>query len=236
MSISFNSSNSSIADIYDERYSDLTPAIVQQQRLRDKKIMQRCFQYLPQKYYESIVDLGCGTGSKTFWLADYAEDVIGVDISSHGIALAQLYNSRPGVTFMTGDVTQLTSVPKADCITSFGLSVTNVNSVGSMVETILNFLTRFGRANATYLYYSKTDLSGDNPGWKYHSLKEIHQFVQLIRNAGYQTSIIFFLSNGIDLYWERPVHRFLLFALTRANKYLRQRRLRIPLIAVINYE
>ena len=54
----------------------------------------------------ALLEIGCGTGLNTAWLAARARRVIGVDFSQGMLARAQRRISSPNVQFVTTDVTQ----------------------------------------------------------------------------------------------------------------------------------
>lgn len=61
----------------------------------------------------SVCDLGCGQGNVTRWLAEHGARVIGVDLSSALLNIAQQYeDKRPlGITYVQDDAQTLTTLP-----------------------------------------------------------------------------------------------------------------------------
>ncbi len=60
---------------------------------------------LPKGRFAHILELGCGTGKNTEWLAARAERVTAVDFSTEMLAKAQ-QKAPPNVTFRQADITQ----------------------------------------------------------------------------------------------------------------------------------
>lgn len=77
---------------------------------------------LGQQRFQSILELGCGTGKNTALLAHIGERVQAVDFSAGMLAQAQAKIQASNVTFATGDITQ--PWPYAD--QAFDLLVTNL--------------------------------------------------------------------------------------------------------------
>jgi ketosteroid isomerase-like protein/ubiquinone/menaquinone biosynthesis C-methylase UbiE len=60
----------------------------------------------------SVVEIGCGTGRNTLWLAERAEDVLALDLSDGMLAKARAHVQSPKVRFLQHDVR--TGWPAAD--------------------------------------------------------------------------------------------------------------------------
>ncbi|UYZ65136.1 class I SAM-dependent DNA methyltransferase [Hymenobacter weizhouensis] len=61
---------------------------------------------LPPGSYAEVVELGCGTGKNTAWLAQRAHRLTAVDFSSEMLARAQAAPQPPHVRFQQADITQ----------------------------------------------------------------------------------------------------------------------------------
>src|SRR5438309_2430572 len=55
--------------------------------------------------FHSCVELGCGTGKKTEWLATRCRTLLGVDLSTEMLAKARVKVRSPGVRFVQADIT-----------------------------------------------------------------------------------------------------------------------------------
>jgi SAM-dependent methyltransferase len=74
------------------------------QRLKYEKLLL----LLPKRHYETALDIGCGQGYFTRRLATCAESVLGIELSSVGVANAQqLSTDYANVAFQQGDVRSL---------------------------------------------------------------------------------------------------------------------------------
>ena len=54
--------------------------------------------------FEKLVEIGCGTGKNTQWLADKAIKIIAMDFSSEMLAIAKKKVTQNHVTFMEADI------------------------------------------------------------------------------------------------------------------------------------
>jgi ubiquinone/menaquinone biosynthesis C-methylase UbiE len=81
------------ADTYDvdpNRTRELAAAVLRQ---RDLKLAGR-----------SVIEVGCGTGRNTFWLAERAASVLALDISEGMLRQAKAYVKSPRVRFLQHDI------------------------------------------------------------------------------------------------------------------------------------
>ena len=70
--------------------------------------------------YQSVIELGCGTGKNTDWLSQIADEVLAVDFSKEMMAVARNKMARSNVKFTLADITKPWPFAniKADLITS----------------------------------------------------------------------------------------------------------------------
>jgi len=52
-----------------------------------------------------LLDLGCGTGNKTKWLAAPGREILGLDLDENMIGQARLKHAGPGLQYRVGDLT-----------------------------------------------------------------------------------------------------------------------------------
>ncbi|MCS4485575.1 class I SAM-dependent DNA methyltransferase [Staphylococcus americanisciuri] len=90
--------------------------------------------YLPNKHIDAILDLGCGTGTLTTAFLDFADRVVGMDLSEEMITYAQQKSDK--VEWLVGDMT------------SFSLS--NYFDVITILCDSLNYLTDEEEVLATF--------------------------------------------------------------------------------------
>lgn len=63
-----------------------------------------------------VLDIGCGTGITSKHLATRAKEVVAVDISPVLVEYAIKHNTRPNLTYLTADITELVYPEKFDFI------------------------------------------------------------------------------------------------------------------------
>jgi ubiquinone/menaquinone biosynthesis C-methylase UbiE len=127
--------------------------------------------------YPSILELGCGTGKNTAWLAAKCEALTAADFSAEMMALAQQKISSANVTFKQADITHAWDLGRADLITC-----------SLILEHIENLDFVFEQASKTL-----------NPGGQFY-ICELHPYKQL------QGSRAKFEQNGQTLHLEYFVH------------------------------
>lgn len=103
---------------------------------------------LPKMGKESnILDIGCGVGTLAYYLASKGFNVIGVDVSSRAIKIANSFRSKSGlknVNFSLGDVQMITSTRKYDLIVCTEVIEHLENDV-KMLKTIYTLLNSKGK-------------------------------------------------------------------------------------------
>lgn len=104
----------SARDVYDHsagRYADLVGTTVTSQfeTAIDRAILDAFAEDVSSRGQGPVLDIGCGPGRVTGYLAERGLDISGVDISPRMIATAR--SAHPGLRF---DVGSLTELPVAD--------------------------------------------------------------------------------------------------------------------------
>lgn len=56
--------------------------------------------------FSNVIELGCGTGKNTLWLAEKGNEVLAVDFSEEMIDVARRKISKPNVSFNVADITK----------------------------------------------------------------------------------------------------------------------------------
>jgi SAM-dependent methyltransferase len=102
------------------------------------------------------LDLGCGTGTTSVYMASKGWDVTGVDFVSRPIRVARAKAAAAGVSvaFLVGDVTRLHALPIEpgfDLLFDQGCFHSLPDSARPMYE---RELSRMARSGATYLLYA----------------------------------------------------------------------------------
>ena len=107
--------------------------------------------------FSDVLELGCGTGKNTIWLAEKAKQLIAVDFSAEMIAQAKAKVASGNVRFMQADITQ----PWPFDNNTFDLITCNL-----ILEHIAHLEPVFSEANRVL-----------KPGGKFY-ISELHPFKQ----------------------------------------------------------
>lgn len=93
-----------------------------------------------------VLEVGCGTGKNTLWLAERADHITAVDLSEGMLAKARTKVTASTVTFVQGDVLQPWSFAEGpyDLVT-FSLVLEHIEELGSILRKTAEVLARDGR-------------------------------------------------------------------------------------------
>jgi len=108
--------------------------------------------YCPQA--NTILDLGCGTGSHDFYLAKKGYSVTGVDLSQNMVTLAQEKQKKEGIediSFQQGDVTSLKLDKKFDTVVSL-FHVMNYLTENSSMEAGFSTATKHVKKGGIFIF------------------------------------------------------------------------------------
>lgn len=72
---------------------------------------------LAGQHFERVLEIGCGTGKNTAWLAGKCSQLTAVDFSSEMLQLAQKKITAENIHFQQADITEKWQFKKADLIT-----------------------------------------------------------------------------------------------------------------------
>lgn len=94
---------------------------------------------------DSIIELGCGTGKNTEWLAAKASHITAVDLSEEMMAKAKLKVNRANVIFQQADITQPWNFTdrKADLITC-SLILEHIEDLNAVFDQVSSHLKENG--------------------------------------------------------------------------------------------
>src|SRR5687768_16304504 len=67
--------------------------------------------------FSKVIEIGCGTGKNTVWLAEKAKDLLAVDFSEEMMKVARQKINSSHVQFKQADITQRWDLNKATLIT-----------------------------------------------------------------------------------------------------------------------
>lgn len=96
--------------------------------------------------FESVLEIGCGTGKNTAWFAEKASNVLAIDLSDEMLAKAKEKIQSPKVNFQKADITQpwdFTGSQKFDLI-SFSLVLEHISDLTPIFEKINSTLNSSG--------------------------------------------------------------------------------------------
>ena len=94
--------------------------------------------------FDTILEIGCGTGKNTTWLAEKCNRLIAADFSEEMLHLAQEKIKSPKVTFKKADITKPWDFEKADLITC-SLVLEHIEHVSFIFEQAATKLDQGGQ-------------------------------------------------------------------------------------------
>lgn len=85
--------------------------------------------------FDYVIELGCGTGKNTKYLAQNAKKIISLDFSQEMLAIAKKKVNSPKVTFIKTDITQNWDIPDgfADLVTA-SLTLEHIANLDDIFE------------------------------------------------------------------------------------------------------
>ncbi|MCA9260917.1 MAG: class I SAM-dependent methyltransferase [Planctomycetales bacterium] len=103
--------------------------------------------------YENALEIGCGTGKNTQWLAPLCRRLTAVDLSSEMLAIAQQKVRDPHVTWRQFDITRpwALEVQSHDLVT-FNLVLEHVADLSEVISFAARSLARGGRLYLSELH------------------------------------------------------------------------------------
>lgn len=96
--------------------------------------------------FRRVLEIGCGTGKNTQWLAERAEHITAVDLSEGMLAVARDKVRSPRVRFVQADILGPWSFADAPCdLVTFSLVLEHVEHLGPMFQQAAAVLPPGGR-------------------------------------------------------------------------------------------
>ena len=95
-------------------------------------------------YVQHILEIGCGTGKNTSWLARHGEKLTAIDFSSEMLNRAQEKIHDPKVTFKQADINQVWESSPADIITC-SLVLEHIRNIDFIFQQAASNLNKGGR-------------------------------------------------------------------------------------------
>lgn len=141
------------------------------------------------KRIQSVLDVGCGTGSYTYTFSKLGFDTVGIDFSK--VAISKAREKYPHIKFIQQDAHQLELNQKFDLFFSKGFTLLNTSNVID-VHNLLVSWSKFLNPGGIIVIISRTNFSKKSPSnWYFHSEEEIRDHFTL---AEYETHVFYIYS------------------------------------------
>jgi 2-polyprenyl-3-methyl-5-hydroxy-6-metoxy-1,4-benzoquinol methylase len=92
--------------------------------------------YLPDLQGLNVLDVGCGTGRISRYLATRGAQVTGVDFASQAIAIAQQYTNGDNPTYLVQSMFELDDTPRFNVVVSWGSIAVACKNRDELTETL----------------------------------------------------------------------------------------------------
>lgn len=141
---------------------------------------------------EKIVEIGCGTGKNTDWLAKKTKSLIAVDFSEEMIRQAKLKIKARNITFIRADITKPWHFKKVNLITA-SLILEHIEDIGVVFKQVARNLKKKGLFYACELHPYK-QLEGSRAKFeqdgKWQELDYYIHHISDYLNAGKEAGLI----------------------------------------------
>jgi len=109
----------------------------------DKKITK---EILAKYSYKTVMELGCGTGKNTVYLAENAKEITAIDFSEKMLAIAKRKLNKFNVKFIQADLNKKWEIPdqSADLVTC-SLTLEHINNIDALFKQTYNKLKDKGK-------------------------------------------------------------------------------------------
>lgn len=117
------------------------------QKFQHRKEKEKTLLWINKK--DIVLDLGCGGGRSSIYLAEKAQRIVGLDGASGMVEIARIINKRENIKYILGDAENLPF--KKDCFdkaTAFGC-LNNMENIGKVISEVIHILKRNGLFIAT---------------------------------------------------------------------------------------
>lgn len=124
----------------------------------------------------TVLDVGCGQGFFSHLIRQRADDVLGIDPSSTGIAIARRNYAMSGLTFLAADVHELGPEQRFDCVFVRSLSLYNTVDFSDDTSVTDDLLRRVNPSGVlVFVYNTRLRSDKSNSSWRHHSLQEVRR-------------------------------------------------------------
>jgi ubiquinone/menaquinone biosynthesis C-methylase UbiE len=94
---------------------------------------------------DKVLEIGCGTGKNTVWLAEYAKEILAVDLTPEMLEIAKSKVKAPHVKFQIGDITQNWDFAKETYdLAVFSLVLEHVENLDLVFEKLAQVIKKDG--------------------------------------------------------------------------------------------
>ena len=136
---------------------------------------------LPDLRGKSVLDLGCGTGRLSRWLAEQGASVVGIDFSEKSVAIASKQGPRGNPTYRTQSMFDLEDRECYDLIVSWG-SITVACRNAAEVRQVMEKLRRAIHSGGRVVL-----LEPVHKGFLHRVLAmDLSEFESIMQEAGFQ--------------------------------------------------
>ncbi len=170
--------------------------------------------YVPDKH---VLDIGCGEGYGSYYLADFAKEVTGIDYDKAIIEYAKDKYQKTNLQFLVMDVKNLNSFnDKFDVVCAFQF-IEHIQDVGAFLGNIKNLLKDNGIFICSTPNRKDASPGSEMPFNKFHIREYLYsEFKELLE--GYFKNInLFGLKRGRKLNFYRKLKKLGLFNLLPAS-------------------
>jgi 2-polyprenyl-3-methyl-5-hydroxy-6-metoxy-1,4-benzoquinol methylase len=137
--------------------------------------------WLPGVRGKRVLDLGCGTGRLSRWLAEQGAKVVGIDFSERSVAIASQQGPQDNPTYRTQSMFDLEDHDCYDVILSWG-SITVACRNAAEVRQVMANLRRAARPGGLILF-----LEPIHKGFLHRVLAlDVFDFQSIMREEGFQ--------------------------------------------------
>lgn len=158
-----------------------------------------------------VLDIGCGEGYGSFYLADFAKEVKGIDYDAGAVDYAKSKYKKDNLYFEAMDVKNIGSISeKFGLITCFQC-IEHIADTQAFLENINGLLDRGGLFICSTPNRKDASPGSDTPFNRFHIREYLAQDFRRLLNAHFDEVVIFGLKRGLALNFCRRLKKIGLF-------------------------
>lgn len=170
-----------------------------QHGLIDQQELSHLMQHMKANNFDNILDVGCGNGRITEYLAKQLHgQFVGLDISSEGIRLANERNLEAGLSFVEGNMNQLTFLSRKFDAILFLDTIYYADSIAKVLEDSLELLNQDGQLLMYFSAFIMNASESENLKGNQTSLAKI------VKALGLQFECIDLTASGLA-HWKKKL-------------------------------